>query len=528
MARTKDRSSSHSGTHLLLIIILFLMSRTLFLQTPAGQLGDADQAVFGMMAEKIAALEEFPIYCWEAHYAGAPVAYLAAVIFHFWGIGFVQLRWAMILIVFPAYMLVYFIYRRLFDRQMALVGILFLIFAPYVVLNFTTAAYGGYGESFLGTALIILLSWKIDDRTISLPLSFSCFLLGLTCGFFTYIHVYVLPTIIAFAFPTLWRLGKERVKPLWTFCLGGIIGILPMILYNVMHGGGTLTRGAAWISLTGRKEASMAYSEVVENILLKKGVYLKEWLFNAPLMFGQYAVPPLFGNAIQAAAGLVLIAALMAYTVRSIIWPDKEKRLPIFQRRQFAFSILIFMLFYWIVSLHAVRHFIPLFAVIPVALVDLTHKHPALKKGALAVLMLMSALQVWGWHYDFKTPRFDPRPVVETMKNEGIREFYASYWTCYPIMFLARGALIGSPLLSSSRLPFSDRRPQYTEQVDRSLDSAFVFEAGGEKEFLTFLRKNQIDYKMIEVGQVSLFCHFSKPVGVDFNKENFRNYFFLK
>lgn len=41
------------------------------------------QAVFGMMAQKIEALEEFPLYCWEAHYAGAPVAYLGAVIFHF-------------------------------------------------------------------------------------------------------------------------------------------------------------------------------------------------------------------------------------------------------------------------------------------------------------------------------------------------------------------------------------------------------------------------------------------------------------
>ena len=69
-----------------------------------------------MMAQKIAALEEFPLYCWEAHYAGTPVAYLGAVIFYFFGSGFAQLRWAMILMIFPAYFLFYFIYKRLFDR----------------------------------------------------------------------------------------------------------------------------------------------------------------------------------------------------------------------------------------------------------------------------------------------------------------------------------------------------------------------------------------------------------------------------
>lgn len=147
----EKRLSFYLNIHLFIITVLFLMTRCLFLLTPAGRFGDADQAVFGMMAQKIALLEEYPIFAWEAHYAGAPVAYIAAIIFHFFGAGYVQLRIAMMFIVFPGFFLFYFIYRRLFDSQKAFIGVLFLIFCPYLVLNFTTGAFGGYGESFVGT-----------------------------------------------------------------------------------------------------------------------------------------------------------------------------------------------------------------------------------------------------------------------------------------------------------------------------------------------------------------------------------------
>lgn len=516
--------------HLLIITALFFITRVIFLLTPAGRLGDADQAIFGMMAQKIASLEEFPIYCWEAHYAGAPVSYIAAVIFHFFGAGFVQLRIAMLFIVLPGFFLFYFIYRRLFDSQRAFIAVLFLIFCPFIVLNCTTAAYGGYGESFLGTALIILLSWKIRDQSMSIPIGASCFLLGLTCGFFSYIQFLVIPVVLAFAITILWMLGENRIKFFWRFSLGGLIGIFPMIIYNLMTGGGTLTRGAAWMLLIGRDDIPAAPLEVVRNIVLQKSTYLCGWFSKAPLMFGQYVMPDISGHKLQTAAGLTLIIIFVVYIVFSLI-ESRKKGSNCFYHRQVAFYMLVFVLFQWVVSLKADRHFMPLFFIIPIALFSLSERYSRLKKMSGVILLMLSAFQVIGWNQAFSTPRFDSYPVVKIMESRGIREFYASCWTGYPIMFLGEGKLIGSPSLLPFGEPFGDRRPQYTEQVRRSRKAAFVFGSGEEsleKEFLSFLKQHDIRYETMQADGVRIYDHLSTPVLASFIKKDWHTFFALK
>jgi hypothetical protein len=525
----KQRWSSDINTHILMILIIFLTTRCLFLFTSAGRFGDADQAVFGMMAQQIAALEEFPIFCWEAHYGGTPAAYISAVLFHFFGNSFEQLRIAMMLIVFPSYVLFYFIYRRLIGNQRALIAVLFLLFCPYLVLNFTMGAYGGYGESFLGAALIILLSWKIREQTVGIPMQSACFLLGLICGFFVYIHFYVIPIVLVFALPTLLHFGRNRIESSLLFCLGGLIGASPLIIYNFMVSNGTISRAAAWILLIGREDISAPPLEVVENVFIQKSSYLKDWFSNAPLMFGQYVMPDISGHGIQTAAGWILIFIFAVYIVFSFHKP-RGKEPVAFYHRQFAAYLLLFIFFQWVASLHSNRHFMPFFFVIPVAILSLMEGYARIWKVPVVILLLLGFFQAIGWNQEFRAPRFDARPVVKIMENRGIREFYASYWTCYPLMFLGEGRLIGSPLLLPYREPFSDRRPKYTERVRRSRDAAFVFGVGEEpleKEFLSFLRMNDIKNDTIEVDGTSIYYHLSKPVVVSWDKKDRRNFFSL-
>jgi len=483
-----------------------------------------------MMAQQIALLEEYPIFCWEAHYAGAPVAYLSAILFHFFGAGFVQLRIAMILIVFPGFLLFYFTYRRLFGNQRALIAVIFLLFCPYFILNYTTGAYGGYGESFLGTALIILLSWKIQEQTACNPIQPAYFLLGLICGFFIYIQFYIILVVLVFAIPTLWRLGKDRMKSSMLFGLGGFLGVSPLIVYNFMFSGGTVFRAAAWMLLIGREDISASPVEVIVNIFLQKTAYLKCWLSNAPLMFGQYVVPAILGHRLQIAVGWLLIVIFGAYIVFSF-QRTREKGSVAFYHRQFAVYLLLFILFQWVVSLNADRHFIPIFFVIPIAIFSLTEGYARFSKMPGVILMLLSLLQVIGWGQEFRAPRFDPRPVVEIMEGQKIKEFHSSYWTGYPIMFLGEGRLIGSPTLLPYQEPFSDRRPKYTERVRRSRDAAFVFGVGEEslmKAFLSFLLMNDIQHDTIEIDGTSIYYHLSRPVVVSWDKKDWRTLFSLR
>jgi hypothetical protein len=525
----KERGDSGIPIHMLLIFVVFVVTRGLFLFTPAGRFGDADQAVFGMMAQQIAALKEFPIFCWEAHYAGAPVAYVAAILFHFFGSGFVQLRIAMILIILPGIFLFYFIYQRLFGNMRALIAVLFLLFCPYLVLNCTMAAYGGYGESFLGAALIILLSWKIRERTVAIPMQCACFLLGLICGFFSYIQFYIIPLVLVFALPILWRLGKDRMKSALLFGLGGFIGLSPLIIHNFMFSAGTLSRAFGWMFLIGRQDISTSFPEVVGKTLVQKTSYLQDWFLNAPLMLGKYLLPTVSGQGLQIAAGWTLAAILIAYIVFSF-QRFRTKEQVVFYHRQFAIYLLVFVLFQWTASLHADRHFMPIFFVIPIAIFRLMEGCLQLRKTPIVILLLLGFFQVIGWIPEFRAPRFDPHPIVKMMEERGIREFYSSYWTGYPIMFLGEGRLIGSPMLLPFQEPFSDRRPKYTEQVRHGRDAAFVFgiaEKPLENEFLSFLQRNGIRHDTIAIDGTTIHYRLSNQVVLSWNKKDRRNLFSL-
>ena len=79
-----------------------------FFMTPAGRFGDADQAVFGMMAQKIAALEEYPYLLLGSTLRRGSCRLYCCNHFPFFRRGFVQLRIAMLFIVFPGFLFFYF------------------------------------------------------------------------------------------------------------------------------------------------------------------------------------------------------------------------------------------------------------------------------------------------------------------------------------------------------------------------------------------------------------------------------------
>jgi len=288
----------------------------------------------------------------------------------------------------------------------------------------------------------------------------------------------VIPAVLVFVIPVVLKHHHARWKRVLTFSLGGIIGISPMIAYNIVNRGGSFTRAAGWVMLIGRDDISAAPSEIIRNIFVHKGAYLMDWFYTLPVNLGQYVVPGLFGARMQAASGLLLLIASGIYV--GIFFHNRNKTLSGYYHRQFALYMLAFIGFHWLASLYATRHFMMLFYIMPVIFFGLAERYAYLKKVTTLLLLLLAVLQAVGWNESFKEHPFDPRPAVEGMQKEGIREFYASYWTGYPIMFLGKGALIGSPMLLTKNQPFGERRPHYTEQVVRSDDPAFVFWGRGK------------------------------------------------
>jgi 4-amino-4-deoxy-L-arabinose transferase-like glycosyltransferase len=498
--------------HLWIIFILVILTRILFLFSPVGQSIDADEAIFGLMAQKIAALEDFPIFFWEAHYGGTVISYLAAPFFRVFGSSLLILRLIMLLLALLSIFLFYAVYRKLFDPLSALAASVFLILCPFLFLYYTSIAVN-YGETIFGTALILFMSTYIREGRVivSLPVSFFC--LGIVCGFYFYILFLVAPAILAFAVPTVWFFEKKRLRHFFAFSLGGLIGSTPFIFYNVMTSGKSFFRAGGRMFSVGFKEMMLSLPDFIAQILSNKIVYLKTWFCNVPAILGSYLLPETYAYPLLPIAGICLIAILTLFTARVL---TQNTRGHIFYfHHKFALFVLFLFLFQWIANLNQPRHLLPLLPVIPVAFLTIAMHRQRLKYIALTALLSFSLLQFIGWYPALVQSRFDARPVAAMMKSSGISYFYGSYWTVYPIMFAGNGQISGSPLLLPFQEPFSDRLPKCTLEVRQSTDAAYVFTRGEndiENRFKRFIGDHQINYDLLTLSETRVYFNFSKPV----------------
>jgi hypothetical protein len=507
--------SRHKNTriHVGLIIALAVITRALYLNSPAGRIGYGDEAVFGMMAQKIAALKEFPLFCWKAEYAGALVSYIAAVIFQFFGSGFVQLRCAMLPFAVGTPLLFYFIYRRIAGPLESLLGSLLLVACPFLVLRFTTSALGGYGETFFGTGLIILLSWKIIEDPKKSGHQF--FRLGLVSGFFFYILFLIAPAIAAFAFPALLFHKRNRFKNSMLFTCGGIIGMMPMIVHNIINGGGTIIRSAGRSTSIGPNDLNSSTLELIRIIVENKLSYFKMWFAEAPSLFGQYILPENAGHFSLQTIGVLLMIFLVLFITR--VFLVTKRNVGKIYVLHFSFYFIFLVIFSWIANLNRARHLLPLLLIIPVAFFSTAEvKNRSIGKKILpGVFILLYTLNLLSWVSGFKTSNFNPAAVLGSFTNNNVRYFYGSYLTTFPIMFISKGTVVGSPMLLPNHEILSDRRPDFSEAVRKAPAPAFFFaktETSLEKEFQAFLLISHITSSCDRNVDGALFFNLSKPV----------------
>jgi len=523
----KNFLKENASFHILIICSLVLVTRIIFLLSPLGHTIDSDEAIFGLMALKIEAMEEFPIYVWEAHYSGTFIAYVAALLFHLFGSGPLLLRSVLLPLALLSSSFFYLVYRQLFGASLAFFASLFLTFCPFVVLYYTSIAVN-YGELYLGTALIMFLSLKLKEGISEKWSLFLVFLLGLACGFYFYALFLVLPAIIAFAFPAVISLKKNRLKNILSFSAGGLIGLLPFIVYNLKTHGGSFIRAGGRILSTGRADMDVSLSAIIGKIMLNKMDYFKTWLTNAPKTFGLYLLPESLGDRALSVAGIFLIFVFVLFIL--YVFVGKAKKTDSDSGRLFAFYFILLILLQWFASLESPRHLLPLLIVIPVVFMALSGNRKTYTKISISLLCLFAVLQLTGWPERLRQPFFDPYPIVPILKGKGIKEFYGQYWTVYPIMFAGKGEFIGSPLLLPYHEPLADRLPKCTLDVRRSLKAAYVFtkgENGLEEKFLRFIKDHKITYESIAVGETNIYFNLSKPVDTLVDAKR-NSYFILK
>lgn len=202
---------------------------------------NSDESTFGLMGIHIASLKDFPIFMWGQHYMGAFEAYLAAVLFHLFGVSVFTLRLGTMLEFALFLVSMYLLTSLLYTKKLALVTLVLLSIGSAMILFTELMAHGGYPEILCFGSLAFLLAFWLarspehnpaSRRSWQRMLAFGCWGLVVALGFWSdyiFLSIILMSGLLLVLF--CWR---ELLRgAIWPLLLGLVIGAAPLILYNL-------------------------------------------------------------------------------------------------------------------------------------------------------------------------------------------------------------------------------------------------------------------------------------------------------
>ncbi|MBE3561298.1 MAG: hypothetical protein IMW89_19070, partial [Ktedonobacteraceae bacterium] len=206
---------------------------------------DSDEGTMGLMGMHIAFRGEFPIFFYGQGYMGTLEAYLAAVFFRLFGISTFTLLLGLVILYALFLSVMYRLTSLLYSKGLALLTLGLLCFGSNPMLTRELVAIGGYPETLLFGALLLLLASWLALTSSREPDAFTLSerrkrlatygLWGFVAGLGLWTHMLVLPfVLLGGLLISLFCRNEWRSSALFFLLIFLIIGMLPMIIYNVM------------------------------------------------------------------------------------------------------------------------------------------------------------------------------------------------------------------------------------------------------------------------------------------------------
>ncbi len=486
-----------------LILILGATLRLLFLFTPPM---DSDQAITGLMARHILG-GEFPFFFYGQDYAGSIEAYLVSIIFFFLGANRFTLDLTIVVESIFFIIFIYYLARRLFDQNTALLSALFTAFSSYYLIFHSILARAAYIEIPIIGVLLFIFSHKIiyDDE----PSGRNYFFVGFLSGLGVWTHL-----LIVFYLPPIFLLLLIKDKWFWArkailfFFLGLLLGGLPLWVHNTVH---PLVTWHYILEGAGNKQTALM--SLIDFFLYRfpeaLGVMDNEHhLFFIPFfsffMYVTYLALFLF----QFVSRRKSFLALCKLKIRGSNGFD---------------LLLLFLLLYPVIfslsgfdAAHTSRYLQPVFACLPILLAAFTKRLKCASVvlaslflvlhlfsnlyGTIADLPLISKSQVT----QFRQARENDRDLFSFLKKKKITYVYTpDYWRSVQLTFDAREEII----FAQSE---GDRYPHYTRLIDRNPQPAFLFR-GDHKGFETSLINIGGTFQKSQISGYTIYYGFSPP-----------------
>lgn len=232
------------GAFIIIALAIAIRVRLIWLGWP---LLDSDEGTMGLMGIHILH-GEMPTFFYDQNYMGAAEAYLAAFMFHFFGISAYTLRLGMILLFTLFLIFMYLLTSLLFSKTWALITLLLLALGSDAILTRELVAVGGDAETLVsGTLILLLVIWlslSVQDGTQRKRRLLAYTGCGLAAGFGVWSHLLVVPfillgAIILLLFCRREIFNREVLKcsswPILILITTFIVGAWPLIIYNIQN-----------------------------------------------------------------------------------------------------------------------------------------------------------------------------------------------------------------------------------------------------------------------------------------------------
>lgn len=499
---------------------------------------DSDDATMGLMARHIQSHGEFPIFFWGQAYMGALEAYIAAFFFALFGASVATLKLSLILLYALFLLVMYFLLTLLFSQRWALVGLVFLSLGSPAVLYLLLNAYGGYLETLLFGALLILLTCHLlragtppGRPRLRRWLLYAAW--GLVAGFGIYSDLLIAPFVLFTGLALILVVRRDLLSRAGLLlCLCFLLGVSPWIIYIatasspdaaksfLQHPPSSRqtaipgTSAAAPPSLATAVEAHLLGAVVVGVPNVTSGMNLcalaEEDAWPPARWDERPSVQPCIAARGVWGAGVLVLMLLVVVSegarLRGLMraspgkWSREERTRAVRAAGRLlavAAPLLTVALFMassasatspWIYA----RYLVTLLIAFPVLLASIGERVarwlPAdgarasnlRRAGIIAALALVVALQAPGVVATFGAVRAQQAAnaqqmdLVQRLLARGDRAVYTEFWTCYRTAFLSDERVVCS-VVASDYTPKPNRYSPWDKTVRAAKAPAFVF-----------------------------------------------------
>lgn len=203
-----------------------------------GFTGNFDTGTVELMAVNIAKGDDFPLFWYGLHYAGALEAYVAAAMI--WLFGFSETALTLSPIVFSILWIIgtYLLFAEIIDRRAGLLAVVAVIFSGYFSWYYSFALSGGYSVILALGTLIMWLGIRLYRRNPSFWLLCIHVLgIGFMAALAIWVHFFIFPYLLVSAIFLLLHAIRRRfaLKILCCYVAGAMLaacGFLPYFVIN--------------------------------------------------------------------------------------------------------------------------------------------------------------------------------------------------------------------------------------------------------------------------------------------------------